>query len=56
MNKTYNKISAALLAAGMIVIPSCSKKGPEPAPVASSVATSAAQTRTDLCRAEYRRD
>lgn len=44
MNKTYNKISAALLAAGMIVIPSCSKKEPEPAPVASSVAASAAQT------------
>ena len=42
MSKTYNKISAALLAAGMVVIPSCSKKGPDPAPVASSAAISSA--------------
>lgn len=44
MNKTYNKISAALLAAGMIVIPSCSNKQPGPAPVSSSVATTSGQT------------
>ena len=44
MNKTYNKISAALLAAGMIVIPSCSKKEPEPAPASSSATSTAAQT------------
>ncbi len=42
MIKTYNKISAALLAAVMIVIPSCSKK--DPAPVSSSAAPSVASS------------
>ncbi|MCR5340791.1 MAG: hypothetical protein K6E60_05525 [Saccharofermentans sp.] len=41
MNYTYKKISAALLAAGMIVIPSCSKKEPD-----NTTASSAVQTTT----------
>ena len=42
MNKTYSRISAAMLAAGMLVIPSCSKK--EPAPASSQAAPTAAAT------------
>lgn len=39
MSKTYNKILAAMLAAGMMVIPSCSKKESD-----NTTASSAAQT------------
>lgn len=42
MNKTYSRISAAVLAAGMLVIPSCSKK--DPAPASSKAAPTAATT------------
>ena len=42
MNRSYSRISAAVLAAGMILIPSCSKK--EPAPVVSQIAPTAAAT------------
>ncbi|MCR4776296.1 MAG: hypothetical protein K5869_07955 [Saccharofermentans sp.] len=52
MNKTYNKISAVLLAAGMMVIPSCSKKGPGPATVTSSVAAATAQTPVETSAGE----
>jgi len=41
MSKTYNKISAVLLAAGMAVIPSCSKNGAQSVQVSSSAAATA---------------
>lgn len=41
MKNTYIRISAFMLAAGMVFIPSCSRKGPETSPVSSSVETTA---------------
>lgn len=40
MNKTYCRISAAMLAAGMMIIPSCSKKDPAPASSQAAPTTS----------------
>ena len=52
MKKTYSRISAVLLAAGMMVIPSCGKKSPEAAPVSSSAAVTAAASSYDAQNTE----